>query len=186
VINENRGLNPHIEDVAPLALANFIASRPDVVPARRLSERRGQGARPVARLDQAKTRQDIRRGALSAGRRRHRKPGAIGFAGGGMVNCDALARSRRGGAVLRACTRAGERRRDPGAAPARLRRQRRLRQQHLAAVRDRAAGGKRYEAQRYPGTQHGFHNDTTPRYDANVAAQAWQRALDFLNRNLRG
>jgi carboxymethylenebutenolidase len=48
------------------------------------------------------------------------------------------------------------------------------------------AAGKRYEAFRYPGTQHGFHNDTTPRYDANAAGQAWQRALDFLNRNLRG
>ena len=47
------------------------------------------------------------------------------------------------------------------------------------------AAGKRYEAFRYPGTQHGFNNDTTPRFDAAAAGQAWQRALAFLNRNLR-
>jgi carboxymethylenebutenolidase len=47
------------------------------------------------------------------------------------------------------------------------------------------AAGKRYEAFRYPGTQHGFNNDTTPRFDAAAAGQAWQRTLAFLNRNLR-
>ena len=48
------------------------------------------------------------------------------------------------------------------------------------------AAGKRYEAHRYPGTQHGFNNDTTPRFDAGAAGQAWQRTLAFFNRTLRG
>jgi carboxymethylenebutenolidase len=44
----------------------------------------------------------------------------------------------------------------------------------------------RYEAVVYPGTQHGFNNDTTPRYDAQAASQAWQRTVAFFNRHLRG
>jgi len=47
------------------------------------------------------------------------------------------------------------------------------------------AAGVRHEAQVFPGTQHGFHNDTTPRYDAEAARQAWQRTLAFLDRHLR-
>ena len=47
------------------------------------------------------------------------------------------------------------------------------------------AAGARFEAQRYPGTQHGFHNDTTPRYDAAAARLAWSRTLDFLARQLK-
>jgi carboxymethylenebutenolidase len=48
------------------------------------------------------------------------------------------------------------------------------------------ANNKRYEKFVYPGTQHGFHNDTTPRYDEAAAKLAWQRTLDFFNKNLRG
>jgi carboxymethylenebutenolidase len=47
------------------------------------------------------------------------------------------------------------------------------------------AGQKRYTAHVYPGTQHGFHNDTTPRYDKAAATLAWERSLAFLNANLR-
>jgi carboxymethylenebutenolidase len=47
-----------------------------------------------------------------------------------------------------------------------------------------AAHGKRYEAHVYPGTQHGFHNDSTPRYDAAAAELAWERTLAFLKRHL--
>ena len=47
------------------------------------------------------------------------------------------------------------------------------------------AAGVKYEAYKYPGTQHGFNNDTTPRYDEAAAKQAWQRTLTALNRNLR-
>ncbi|MCX7257922.1 MAG: dienelactone hydrolase family protein, partial [Polaromonas sp.] len=47
------------------------------------------------------------------------------------------------------------------------------------------AAGVRYEAFIYPGTQHGFNNDTTPRYDAAAARLAWQRTVDFFNQQLR-
>ena len=43
-----------------------------------------------------------------------------------------------------------------------------------------------YELYRYPGTQHGFNNDTTPRYDKDAAALAWKRTLDFFQQHLRG
>lgn len=48
------------------------------------------------------------------------------------------------------------------------------------------AAGKAYEVHWYEGTQHGFHNDTTPRFDPDAAALAWQRTLDFFGRHLRG
>jgi carboxymethylenebutenolidase len=44
----------------------------------------------------------------------------------------------------------------------------------------------RYEMFTYPGTQHGFNNDTTPRYDKAAATLAWQRTMDFFKKNLRG
>ena len=47
------------------------------------------------------------------------------------------------------------------------------------------AAGVRFEAHTYPGTQHGFNNDTTPRYDAAAAAKAWSRTLALFNRALR-
>jgi len=48
------------------------------------------------------------------------------------------------------------------------------------------ANNIQYERFLYPGTQHGFHNDTTPRYDAAAAKLAWERTLAFFNRNVRG
>jgi carboxymethylenebutenolidase len=44
----------------------------------------------------------------------------------------------------------------------------------------------RYTTHIYPNTQHGFHNDTTPRYDEAAAKLSWQRTLDFFNQHLRG
>jgi carboxymethylenebutenolidase len=48
------------------------------------------------------------------------------------------------------------------------------------------ANGKTYTKYVYEGTQHGFHNDTTPRYDEAAAKLAWQRTVDFFNKNVRG
>jgi carboxymethylenebutenolidase len=48
------------------------------------------------------------------------------------------------------------------------------------------AANVRYERHLYPGTQHGFHNDTTPRYDAASAKLAWERTLAFFAAHLRG
>lgn len=47
------------------------------------------------------------------------------------------------------------------------------------------ANGVRYQMYMYPGTQHGFHNDTTPRYDEAAAKLAWQRTVDFFQKHLR-
>jgi carboxymethylenebutenolidase len=47
------------------------------------------------------------------------------------------------------------------------------------------ANNVRYQAFVYPGTNHGFHNDTTPRYDEAAAKLAWQRTLALFNRTLR-
>ena len=61
------------------------------------------------------------------------------------------------------------------------------RQRRLAGLRGGAQGeqGKSYTVYIYEGTQHGFHNDTTPRYDEAAAKLAWQRDVDFFNKNLR-
>jgi carboxymethylenebutenolidase len=48
----------------------------------------------------------------------------------------------------------------------------------------KAAGNKTYEAHTYPNTQHGFNNDTTPRYDPEAAKLAWSRTLAFFKKNL--
>ena len=50
---------------------------------------------------------------------------------------------------------------------------------------ERKGAGVKYESFKYPGTQHGFNNDTTPRFDAAAAQQAWGRALALFNRTLR-
>jgi carboxymethylenebutenolidase len=47
------------------------------------------------------------------------------------------------------------------------------------------AAGVKYQAYTYPGTQHGFNNDTTPRYDKDAAALAWKRTIEFFNQHLR-
>ena len=69
---------------------------------------------------------------------------------------------------------------------------------HYAALDDRInagwpayeaalkANGGKYQMFMYPGTNHGFHNDTTPRYDEAAAKLAWSRTLAFFNENLRG
>jgi len=48
------------------------------------------------------------------------------------------------------------------------------------------ANNIRYTMYKYPGTQHGFNNDTTPRYDEAAAKLAWQRTIDFFNKEVRG
>jgi carboxymethylenebutenolidase len=194
VVHENRGLNPHIEDVARrLALLDFIAFAPDALfPLGGYPGDEDKAREMFARLEQGRTREDM----LAAARILHGvaggngKLGAIGFCwGGGMVNFLATQLRELDAAV-------------PfyGPAPAEAS----VAQIHaplLLVFADHddfvnktwppyeaalKAGGKRYQAFRYPGTQHGFHNDTTPRFDAGAARQAWERTVEFLNRNLRG
>ncbi len=194
VVHENRGLNPYIEDVARrFATANFIALAPDGLTSvggyPGDDERGGQMFRQV---DGAKMLQDFiaAAGWLKAHTESTGKVGAVGFCfGGGVANSLAVRVPDLAGAVPFYG-------RQPSAedtarinAPLLI---------HYAqndqgvnagwpAYEDALkANNKRYEAFTYPNTQHGFHNDTTPRYDEAAARLAWQRTVDFFNRNLRG
>jgi len=194
VIHENRGLNPHIEDIARrLAVDNFIAFAPDALfPLGGYPGDEDKARELFGRLDQAKTREDMLAAAryLKGVPGGNGKVGAVGFCwGGSTTNLLATRLPELAAAV-------------PfyGAAPP---------SESVAAIQaplllvfadndenvNRTwpgyeaalkAAGKRYEAHRYPGTQHGFNNDTTPRFDAGAAGQAWQRTLAFFNRTLRG
>ena len=194
VIHENRGLNPHIEDIARrLAVDDFIAFAPDALfPLGGYPGDEDKARDLFGRLDEAKTREDLLAAAryLKGVPGGNGKVGAVGFCwGGGMVNVLATRWPDLAAAVpfYGAAPPAGSvaaiqaplllvfadndeyvNRSWPG---------------YEAALR---AAGKRYEAHRYPGTQHGFNNDTTPRFDAAAAGQAWQRTVAFFNRTLRG
>jgi len=194
VIHENRGLNPHIQDIARrLAVDDFIAFAPDALfPLGGYPGDEDKARDLFGRLDEAKTREDLLAAAryLKGVPGGNGKVGAVGFCwGGGMVNVLATRWPDLAAAVpfYGAAPPAGSvaaiqaplllvfadndeyvNRSWPG---------------YEAALK---AAGKRYEAHRYPGTQHGFNNDTTPRFDAAAAGQAWQRTVAFFNRTLRG
>ncbi len=192
VVHENRGLNPHIEDVARrLALENFLAFAPDaLLPLGGYPGDEDKARELFSKLDQAKTHEDFVAASSfatslpgSSG-----KLGVVGFCyGGGIANFLA---TRLAG--LRAAVAFY------GIAPPSEKvtsiRARLL--VHFADSDERInaswpayeaalkAAGVKYEAFTYPGTQHGFHNDTTPRYEPAAARLAWQRTVGFLHREL--
>ena len=193
VIHENRGLNPYIEDVARrAAVEGFLALAPDgLYPVGGYPGNDDDGRTLQAGLDQAKLRQDmvnsaryLKSHALSTG-----KIGATGFCwGGGMVNNLAVAI----GADLNAGV--------PfyGAAPAAAdvakikapllinyagsdERINGMWPEYEAALK---ANKVQYEMYMYEGTQHGFHNNSTPRYNEAAANLAWDRTIAFFKKNL--
>jgi carboxymethylenebutenolidase len=193
VIHENRGLNPYIEDVARrAAVEGFLALAPDgLSPLGGYPGNDDEGRAMQARLDQAKLRVDMLRGArflkwhaLSNG-----KLGATGFCwGGGTTNYLAAAL---GGELQAAVPFYG--------APAETAQVPRIQAPllvHLAEHDPRIndmypafeaalkAAGASYEIHTYPGTQHGFHNDSTPRYHEAAAKLAWERTISFFRRAL--
>ncbi len=194
VIHENRGLNPHIEDVARrFALERFLAFAPDALsPLGGYPGDEDQARARFAELDAEKSRQDFLAACdwLLQHPEATGKLGAVGFCwGGGMVNWLAAQRPDLAAGVpfygsppdlpevakIRAPLLIQSAEHDDrinAAWP-----------DYEAALR---AAGVRYERHLYPGTQHGFHNDTTPRYDEAAAALAWQRTIAFLNEHLRG
>jgi carboxymethylenebutenolidase len=193
VIHENRGLNPHIEDVARrLALADFVAFAPDALaPLGGYPGGEDEARSLFAKLDQAKTREDFvaAAGWLKARPECSGKYGAVGFCyGGGMVNLLATRLADLGAGVafygsappledvpkIKAPLLIQSAETDPrinASWP-----------EYEAALK---AAGVRYERHLYPGTQHGFNNGTTPRYDEAAAKLAWQRTVEFLGKNLR-
>lgn len=193
VVHENRGLNPHIEDIARrLALDNFIAFAPDALyPLGGYPGDEDKARELFPKLDQTKTRADFLAAAaylrvLSQG---NGKVGAVGFCyGGGVSNFLATQIPDLGAAVPFYGNQ-------PAAADAARIKAPLLLQYAANDERINAgwpayeaalkAAGVRYEAHVYPGTQHGFNNDTTPRYDEAAAKLAWQRTVAFFNTHLR-
>jgi carboxymethylenebutenolidase len=192
VIHENRGLNPYIADVVRrLAKAGYLAFGPDgLSPLGGYPGTDEQGREMQASLDGAKLMEDffaafefLRDHEGSTGR-----VGAVGFCYGGGV-CNALAVAY---PDLAASIPFYGRQPDAAEVPA----IRAPLQLHYAGLDERInagwpayeealkANGKTYEAYIYPDVNHGFHNDTTPRYDAEAATLAWDRTLAFLAANL--
>ncbi len=194
VVHENRGLNPYIEDVARrLAVANFIAFAPDGLTS--LGGYPGddeKGAALFKQVDPAKMQEDFLAAAtwLKSQPDGTGKLGAIGFCfGGGVVNKLAV----RMGADLDAAVPFYGVQPDPVDA-AKIRAPINAQYAELdiritsgwpafdAALTE---AGVPHEGHIYKGANHGFHNDTTPRYDRAAAEEAWRRTLDWLNRYLR-
>jgi carboxymethylenebutenolidase len=185
VVHENRGLNPHIEDIVRrVALAGYVAYAPDALaPLGGYPGDEDKARELFQKLDPAKAKADIvagARGLLTLGDA-NGKVGVVGFCYGGslanhiatQVPDLAVAVPFYGGApaledVPRIKARlllhyAGNDERVNASWPP-----------YEAALK---AAGVRYEAFTYAGTQHGFNNDTTPRFDAAAAQLAWERTL---------
>jgi len=195
VIHENRGLNPYIEDVARrFAVANFIAFAPDGLTS--VGGYPGddeKGAAAFRTVNGPKMAEDFVAAArwLKARPESNGKLGAVGFCfGGGIVNQLAV---RLGSELGAGAPFYG---RQPSAEDAaKIQAQLML---HYAGNDEGVNAGipayeaalkannKKYTIYKYDGTQHGFHNDTTPRYDEAAANLAWQRTVEFFNKNLRG
>ena len=194
VVHENRGLNPHIEDIARrLALDNFIAFAPDALTVLGGYPGDEDKARDLfAKLDQNKARADFVAGAkyLQALPETTGRIGVVGFCyGGGIANMLATRLPDLAAAVP--FYGAQPNAEDAAKIKAAL-------QIHYADKDDRInagwpayetalkAAGVKYEMYKYPGTEHGFNNDTTPRYDAEAARLAWSRTVAFFNAHVRG
>jgi carboxymethylenebutenolidase len=193
VIHENRGLNPHIEDVARrLALDGFVVLAPDALfPLGGYPGSEDEARALFQKLDQAKTREDFLAAAgwLKARPESTGRYGAVGFCyGGGMVNWLATRLPDLGAGVAFYGSAAPLE--DVPAIKAPLMVQSAENDERInagwpafeAALK---SAGVRHERHLYPGTQHGFNNDTTPRYDEAAAKLAWQRTLEFFHKNLR-
>jgi carboxymethylenebutenolidase len=193
VVHENRGLNPHIEDVARrFALANYIAFAPDALfPLGGYPGDEDAARALFGKLDQAKTKEDFLAAADLVGdiEGGNKRMGAVGFCyGGGMVNFlatrlpDLAAGASFYGSAppvedvpkIKAemlVVLAGADERVNAGWPA-----------YESALK---AAAVRYALYQPAGTQHGFHNDTTPRYDEAAAHEAWRRTIALFERNLR-
>lgn len=193
VIHENRGLNPYIEDVARrVALENYVAFAPDALtPLGGYPGDEEKAVQLFGQLDAAKRTEDLVAGAgvLKSRPECTGKIGAVGFCfGGGMVNTFAVRMPDLGAAVP---FYGGQ----PSAADtAKIKAPLLI---HYAAMDDRInagwpawetalkANGVKYQMYMYPATNHGFHNDTTPRYDEAAAKLAWSRTVAFFKENLK-
>jgi carboxymethylenebutenolidase len=192
VVHENRGLNPHIEDIARrVALENFVAFAPDALfPLGGYPGTEDEARKLFPQLETAKSREDfvaavqwLMKHEGSTG-----KVGIVGFCWGGATshvvatrvpelggavpfygNAPAPSEAAKVKAPLLVHFAENDQRVNASWPP------------YEAALKE---AGVKYEAYTYPGTQHGFNNDTTPRYDAEAARLAWTRTIDFFKKNL--
>jgi len=193
VVHENRGLNPHIEDIARrLALDNFLAFAPDALtPLGGYPGDEDKARALFPKLDQAKTREDFVAATsfLKARPDCTGRVGVVGFCyGGGIANMLATRVPDLGAAVPFYGTQ------PPAAdvpnikAPLLIQyaeNDERINAGWPAYKTALEANNVKYTVHIYPGTQHGFNNDTTPRYDQAAAKLAWQRTVDFFRQHLR-
>ncbi|MBY6152629.1 dienelactone hydrolase family protein [Vannielia litorea] len=192
VIHENRGLNPYIEDVVRrVAKAGFLALGPDgLTPAGGYPGNDDEGREMQRELDGAKLMNDFFAGFehLMNHEGSTGKVGAVGFCyGGGVCNALAVAYPEMGASVPFYGRQASVEDVPKIQAPLLL---------HYGELDERInAGwpdyeaalkehGKVYEGHIYAGANHGFHNDTTPRYDEDAATLAWERTVEWFNRYL--
>ena len=193
VIHENRGLNPYIEDVARrLAAAGFLALAPDGLSS--LGGYPGNdddGRAMQAKLDQARLRTDMLNAArwLKASKLSNGKLGVVGFCwGGGTSNFLAVALGDELQAAVPYYGAAAETARVKDIkAPLLIHyaeNDANINAMWPAYEAALKAGNIRHEAFFYPGTQHGFHNNSTPRYQEAAANQSWERTLAFFRKHL--
>ena len=192
VVHENRGLNPYIEDVARrVAVAGFTALAPDgLTPLGGYPGTDDEGKALQRTLDRGKLLEDFIAafGHLKADPDSNGKAGVVGFCfGGGVCNAMAVRLPDLAAAAPFYGRQAKAEDVPKIQAPLLL---------HYAGLDQRInkgwpdyeaalkAHGKDYTAHLYPDVNHGFHNDTTPRYDAAAAELAWTRTVDFFNAKL--
>lgn len=193
VIHENRGLNPYIEDVARrLALHNFVAFAPDALAPLGGYPGNEDTARDMfAKQDTKKRIEDLVTGAavLKARPECTGKIGAVGFCfGGGIVNLLATRLPDLAAGVPYYGVQPAAADVAKIKAPLLIQyagNDERINSGWPAYETALKANNVRYEMHMYPKTEHGFHNDTTPRYDEATAKLSWQRTVDFFNKHLR-
>lgn len=193
VVHENRGLNPHIEDVARRAgLENFIALAPDALTP--LGGYPGTDDEGKV-LQRKRNRDEMLEDFIAAYWYLRTHPecsgqvGVVGFCFGGYIaNQMAVSLPELGASVPFYGTGASAEDVPRIQAPLLL---------HFAELDERVnatwpeyeaalkANKKEYTAYIYPGVNHGFHNDTTPRYNKEAAELAWKRTIEFFNKHLR-
>ncbi len=193
IVHENRGLNPYIEDVARrAAVEGFLALAPDgLYPVGGYPGNDDDGRTLQGSLDQAKLRVDLVNSAefLQAHKLSTGKLGATGFCfGGGFVNYLATAMGDK--------LSAGAPYYGVAADTANVSKIKAALLCHLAATDERVnatypayesalkTAEVPYEIQSYPATQHGFHNNSTPRYDKTAAALSWSRTIAHFKKYL--
>ena len=192
VIHENRGLNPYIEDVARrLAVENYVAFAPDALtPVGGYPGDEEKAAKLFASLDSTKRTEDLLAAVpfLESRPECNGSVGAVGFCfGGGIVNTMAVRIPDLAAAVPFYGVQPSAADTAKIKAPLLI---------HYAGLDERIDAGWpawkealdsnhiRYHEYTYPNVNHGFHNDTTPRYDEAAAKLAWSRTLAFFNEHL--